>query len=155
MKKLLVASHYFRFLTQPRLRRIRGLALLLVLLASAAGLALWTRRAAAFANNLGSWGTAGSGDGQFAGPLGVAIDLVGNVYVVDSGNNRIQKFTSAGVFVSKFGQSGAGEGQFQHPYAVAADRVGNLYVADSDNHRIEKFDTSGNFLLQWGGHGTG
>ncbi|HYW69980.1 MAG TPA: tandem-95 repeat protein, partial [Pyrinomonadaceae bacterium] len=155
MKKLLVASHYFRFLTQPRLRRIRGLALLLVLLASAAGLALWTRRAAAFANNLGSWGTAGSGDGQFAGPLGVAIDLVGNVYVVDSGNNRIQKFNTSGTSITKWGAAGSGNGQFNNPAGIAVDPAGNVYVADTFNNRIQQFTSAGVFVSKFGQSGAG
>ena len=41
--------------------------------------------------------------GLFSSPGGVAVDLNGFIYVVDTGNNRIQKFTNAGVFVSAFG----------------------------------------------------
>ena len=39
------------------------------------------------------WGSLGSGDGQFfGGPLGVAVDGSGDVFVADNGNNRVQKF---------------------------------------------------------------
>ena len=46
------------------------------------------------------------GDGQFNAPAGVAVASDGSVYVTDSGNHRIQKFTSEGVFVSKWGTEG-------------------------------------------------
>ena len=46
------------------------------------------------------WGTFGSGPGQFKQPAGVATDGAGFVYVADTGNNRVQKFTTAGAFVS-------------------------------------------------------
>lgn len=45
------------------------------------------------------WGSNGTGDGQFAGAHGIEVDTEGNVYVVDTGNHRIQKFTSNGVFL--------------------------------------------------------
>jgi hypothetical protein len=155
MRKLLAPSHYFRSFAQPHLRRFRGVALLLVLLASVGGLVLWTRSASALANNLGSWGTAGSGDGQFSGPLGVAIDLVGNVYVVDSGNNRIQKFNTSGTFIAKWGTAGAGNGQFSNPAGIAVDPSGNVYVADTFNNRIQKFTGAGVFVSTFGESGAG
>lgn len=47
-----------------------------------------------------TWGTQGSGNGQFQDPFGVAVDGKGNVYVADYGNNRIEKFTSTGQFLT-------------------------------------------------------
>jgi archaellum component FlaG (FlaF/FlaG flagellin family) len=47
------------------------------------------------------WGTVGSGDGEFRNPNGVAVASDGSVYVTDTGNNRVQMFTSEGVFVSQ------------------------------------------------------
>ena len=46
-----------------------------------------------------SWGSHGSGPGQFAGPYGVAVDAHGEIYVADTHNSRIEKFTSDGTFV--------------------------------------------------------
>ena len=78
-------------------------------------------------------------------PSAIAIDSSsGNVYVADSGNNRIQKFTSSGKFkpdfVTKWGSPGSGDGQFSVPYGIAIDSSsGNVYVADKGNSRIEVF----------------
>ncbi len=109
------------------------------------------------------WGSSGSGDGQFNLPSGVAVDAVGNVYVADTGNNRIQKFDGAGVFITKWGSVGTGNGQFTSPQGVTVDLAGNVYVADTGNHRIQKFSGAGaalaepgpSFLLKWGSSGTG
>jgi len=73
--------------------------------------------------------------------MGLAVDAQDNVYVADTCNNRIQKFTSEGEFLDTFGSIGAGEGQFLWPYDIAVDREGYIYVADSGNCRIQKFTT--------------
>ncbi len=92
-------------------------------------------------------------DGDFCAPTGIAIDSLDNVYVVDAGNDRIQKFDSSGIFISKWGSSGSGNGQFNSPNAVTVDSSGNIYVADTYNDRIQKFDSSGNFIAKWGTQG--
>ncbi len=61
---------------------------------------------------INSWGSTGSGNGQFLDPIGIAVDGDGNVYVTDWGNNRVQKFTSDGAFLTKWGSPGSGDGQF-------------------------------------------
>src|SRR5262249_41255511 len=75
-------------------------------------------------------------------PRGMALDPAGNIYVSDISNNRIQKFTSAGVYLTQWGALGAGNGQFDNPYGVATDLSGNIYVVDTNNGRIEKFVAS-------------
>jgi len=87
------------------------------------------------------WGTLGSGDGQFNHPGGVETDAAGRllglpavVYVADSYNNRIQKFTANGSLITKWGTAGSGEGQFSRPWDVATDLAGNVYVADGRNN---------------------
>jgi uncharacterized protein YjiK len=103
-----------------------------------------------------SWGTSGSGNGQFiAGAGGVAVDSAGNVYVADIGNHRIQKFTSSGSFISSWGGVGSGNGQMSGPSGVAIDASDNVYVADTGNHRVQVFNTSGTFLRKWGSNGSG
>ena len=86
-----------------------------------------------------TWGSSGTGDGQFNAPLGVATDGNGNVYVADTNNNRIQKFDASGTFLTTSGSYGSGNGQFSNPIGVATDGSGNLYVADTNNNRIQKF----------------
>jgi DNA-binding beta-propeller fold protein YncE len=96
------------------------------------------------------WGSEGAGDGQFNDPRAVTTDAAGNVYVADTINNRIQKFSSTGAFLLKWGTEGSGDGQFVHPQGVAVDAAGNVYVSDTNNNRIQKFDSAGRFLLKWG-----
>jgi DNA-binding beta-propeller fold protein YncE len=102
---------------------------------------------------LTTWGTTGSGNGQFSGPTSVAVDGSGNVYVADQFNHRIQKFTSSGGFITKWGAYGTGNGQFKYPVAVAVSSSGNVYVAD--DNRIQKFTSSGAFITKWGSIGYG
>ena len=71
----------------------------------------------------------------------MAVDSAGNVYVADRGNDRIQKFTSAGVFLAEWGIFGTGEGEFNTLQGVAVDGAGNVYVADTKNDRIQKFSS--------------
>jgi sugar lactone lactonase YvrE len=100
------------------------------------------------------WGTPGSADGQFNRPRGLAADSSGNLYVADTENHRIQKFSSTGAFISKWGTQGTGNGQFNKPYDVAVDNSGNIFVADTNNHRIQKLSSTGDYIVQWGGFGT-
>lgn len=102
---------------------------------------------------LAEWGSTGSGDGQImagprSGPGNIAVDQEGNLYVVDAGNNRIEKFDSDGNFLAQFGTFGPqGNGQFHVPDAMTVDRQGNIYVVDSNF--IQKFDSHGNILAEW------
>lgn len=97
---------------------------------------------------LTQWGSFGSGNGQFAYPQGVATDAAGNVYVGDEVNHRIQKFTSAGAYLTQWGWVGI-------PIDVATDAAGNVYVTDYRNNCIQKFTSDGTYLTQWGSYGTG
>src|SRR5207253_4074499 len=97
-----------------------------------------------------AWGSAGNAAGQFSNPYGVAVDASGNVYVADTFNHRIQKFTGDGTFLAQWGAFGAGAGQFNQPWTLATDAIGNVYVVDNGNHRVEKFTSSGVVIPQWG-----
>ena len=75
------------------------------------------------------------------------------VYVVDSGNNRVQAFNYDGYYRFQFGSLGSGNGQFNTPYGVANDDE-NVFVTDTGNARIQKFTLLGVYVSQWGGPGT-
>jgi DNA-binding beta-propeller fold protein YncE len=100
------------------------------------------------------WGSPGVANGQFKSPQDVATDEMGNVYVVDRSNARVQKFDSAGNFVAKWGSGGTGPGQLFDPFGLAV-AGGVVYVADSGNNRVQMFDTAGNLLGGFGGAGSG
>ena len=103
----------------------------------------------------GQWGGFGTGNGQFIGQLGVAVDPSGNVYVADSGNNRIQKFSGTGTYLAQWGNAGSGNGQFDGPEAIAVSPAGDVYVSDWSNNRVQKFSSAGTYLTQWGTSGSG
>ncbi|TAK26291.1 MAG: hypothetical protein EPO26_00310 [Chloroflexota bacterium] len=104
------------------------------------------------------WGGPGSAPGQFDQPAGLALDSAGNVYVVEVGNNRVQKFTNAGGFVTTWGGydgTGVVDGKFLQPGHIAIDNADNVYVSDGNSNRIEKYTASGALLLGFGSAGTG
>ena len=96
-------------------------------------------------------GTEGSGDGQFNTPEGLAVDSLGNVYVTDTFNYRIQKFDTSGNFITKWRSPGSGDSQFDHPRRITVDEFGKVYVPDpttlsSHNGRVQIFAPDGAFL---------
>ena len=103
-------------------------------------------------------GIAGSGEGQFsfqfqnsATDPQIAIDQSdGSVYVADTFNDRVQKFSSSGAFLDSFGTSGTAAGQLTQPQGVAVDPVtGGVYVGDASN-RVQRFSSSGSFEAEVG-----
>ena len=131
-------------------------ALALVLAACACWLVVAVSPASAAYVIGGQWGSQGAGQGQFDSPTGLAVSpVVGNVYVTDSGNHRVQVFSPAGAYIDEWGSQGAGQGEFQSPAGIELDSLGNVYVADRGNHRIQKFSSTGMFIDEWGTNGTG
>ena len=85
---------------------------------------------------LGSWGETGSDPGEFLSPTGLAIDRTGNLYVADTINLRVQKFTPDGGFITQFGR-----GLLRSPnYLLIDNRNCTVYV--SDFRRVLKFASS-------------
>lgn len=104
---------------------------------------------------LSSFGSAGSGNGQFKHPAGIAVDSAGNLWVADVENNRIEEFNGSGTFVKSVGSSGSGPGQFKAPKSIAIDPEGDFWVADSGNNRLEEFNPSWEFIKSVGSAGSG
>lgn len=101
-------------------------------------------------NYIKTFGSAGSGDGQFDldWKNNIAVDSNGRIWVVDGGNSRVQVFDSEGNFLFKFGSNGTGNGQFDFTYVagnVAFDSNNNAYITDSGSGmgRIQVFNSSG------------
>ena len=95
------------------------------------------------------WGKAGSGQGEFNEPRGLAADAQGNVYVADTKNDRIQKFSPTGDVLAVWGEDGEQPGQFKDPHGIAVGPDGSVFVADTWNHRVQKFDPNGKFIKEW------
>ncbi len=90
---------------------------------------------------IGQWSAAGPGS-FLNEPKSIAADRFGNVYVADTGNNRIVKYSAGGRFKTAWGSYGPREGQFRSPQGIAVDGVGNVYIADTENQRIQKFTSA-------------
>jgi DNA-binding beta-propeller fold protein YncE len=106
-------------------------------------------------NSWGSFADILSGEapqGTFNEPWGIAIGPDGSVYVTDTWNHRVQKFTAEGNFITMWGYFGAAENPdgFWGPRGIIVDDAGRVYIADTGNKRIAVFDSNGNFLTQFG-----
>lgn len=109
-------------------------------------------------NEVTTWagsGTQGGSDGtlaqaQFSYPTAVVVDAFGNLYVAESGGNRIRKISPDGVVSTFAGAATEGyvnatgtNARFKLPSGLAIDGSGNLYVADYGNHVIRKITPAG------------
>lgn len=103
--------------------------------------------------------TATDAEGGFSSPVGLTVDGSGNVYVAESGNNRVQKLSAAEAFVFQVGRSdeasGSANGELSSPNDVVLDSEGNIFVTDTGNNRVQKFNSSGTYVSKFGSTGTG
>jgi DNA-binding beta-propeller fold protein YncE len=101
-------------------------------------------------------GETGTAAGQLQTPRGIAVGPDGSIYVADSHNNRIQRFSAEGQLLNSWGTFGdalsgdAPGGTFNEPWDVAVAADGSVFVADTWNHRIQKFTADGQFIKMWG-----
>ena len=77
-----------------------------------------------------SIGSHGIKQGQFNNPTDVAVDSIGNIFVTDSGNERIQKFDKNGNFVMTFGTFGHNDRQFDNLLGIEIDENDNIFVTN-------------------------
>ena len=101
------------------------------------------------------FGEIGGGDGQFLDPEGLTLDTSGNVFVVDTGNDRVQKLSPTGTFLRAVGGPGWEDGQFNKPGGIAASKGLEIYVADGRNRRIQVFNLNLRLLSVIGGADAG
>lgn len=116
---------------------------------------------------LGSWGEVSPGCpyptanpppnvpvDTFCEPWGVAVGPDGSVYVTDTWNARIVKFTEKGKYITSWGSYGQEFPEaFWGPRGIAVDSKGTVYVADTGNKRIVLFDPDGAYITQFGSAG--
>jgi len=76
-------------------------------------------------------------------PAGLAVDGKGNLYILDTGNHRVQKFSPDGRFLASFGRQGQGPGEFAYPDSIDVDAAGMLWVSDPNNQRIQALTSEG------------
>lgn len=101
-----------------------------------------------------AWGEAGSGEGQFTLPGGIAVDGAGRVYVADTENRRVQIFDANGQFLETWATSEDG-GRWLSPNDVAVDPAGIVSVTDGTTKQVIRFDADGAVIGAFGGDGSG
>ena len=105
---------------------------------------------------LRSFGTSGSGHGQFCYPIGVAVDGEGNILVADSENHRIQKFTSEGQFLTSVGTKGRGPLQFTCAIDITLNAsINKVYVCSQGSHHVQILNSDLTFSSIFGKEGSG
>jgi sugar lactone lactonase YvrE len=81
-------------------------------------------------------------------PTDIATDNAGNVYVLDTENDKVQKFTTNGTFVKEWNIHRTKASELV-PTDIATDNAGNVYVLDAGSNRVQKFTTDGIFVKEW------
>jgi hypothetical protein len=103
---------------------------------------------------LRTFGEKGGEDGQFIGPLAVAVDQQGNIFVSDPIRARISKFSPEGKFLVGFGQPGDRPGDFVRPKHMGVGADGRIHIVDAAFNNVQVFDPDGRVEGYYGAVGT-
>ena len=87
-------------------------------------------------------------------PAGVGIDPQGHVFVADTLNQRVQKFSNNGTFIRTWGTFVSSPGQFDRPIDLAVDPQGHVFTVEFGGDRVQKFSNTGKFIRTWGKTGS-
>ena len=87
---------------------------------------------------------------QFNLPLDVSVGSDGSVYVLDSGNFRVQKLSREGEFIESWGKAGDLLGHFGMPRSIAMDEEDNIYISDAQFGNVQIFNNKGKLLMSLG-----
>ena len=94
------------------------------------------------------------GSKSFNMPEDIGFDRTnGDIYVTDTGNNRIVKMDKNNKFLLEWGSKGNGDSQFDHPHGIDVGPDRNVYVNSGFQPYIKKFSPTGQFIKKWGGEG--
>jgi sugar lactone lactonase YvrE len=91
----------------------------------------------------------------FNAPMDIALDGAGNIYILDSANCRIQKFSSKGKFLMSMSRKGQGPGEFSRPVSMDVDSKGFIYAVDGGQNRLIVFKPDGGQLKSYPTTGLG
>lgn len=105
-------------------------------------------------NLIFTFGSNGSGDGQFKLLSALALDTEDNIYTSEvQENNRVQVFDKNGNFLRKFNQVETSDEQMVSPSAITVDQQGKIYVCEQNRHRLVIFNNDGSFYEKYGSYG--
>ncbi|SLM29560.1 exported hypothetical protein [Desulfamplus magnetovallimortis] len=95
-------------------------------------------------NRVVFWGGEGTNNGRFSTangtpPADVAVDQSGDIWVADTGNNRLQRFDNKGFWKETFGEQGSAPGKFSVIRGITFDQEDRLFVTESGNSRVQVF----------------
>lgn len=102
-----------------------------------------------------TFGQPGSAAGELFHPTNLTVGPDGDIYVVETNNYRVQRFTPEGKPVRSYGAVGSVSGSFARPKGIAIDRSGRFYVGDAAFENVQLFDAEGRLLLFFGQPGEG
>ena len=96
------------------------------------------------------FGKAGSKIGELFHPTNIAIGPNGDIFIVETNNFRVQRFTAEGKALRVYGEVGDTPGKFARPKGIAIDRAGRIYVGDAAFQNVQIYEGDGRLLMAFG-----